>query len=55
LPVAYFLGKICGYGGEGLWAGLTFGILVSAVYLVVRFHKLCARVDFKTLFLTPNQ
>lgn len=39
LPVAYFLGIIMGLGADGIWYGLTLGLLVSAALLYVRFNR----------------
>lgn len=40
LPLAYFFGKVCNLGGDGLWAGFILGIIVSAIMLFVRFRKI---------------
>ncbi|HEX2532959.1 MAG TPA: MATE family efflux transporter [Chitinophagaceae bacterium] len=36
LPMAYLLGLTFGWGVSGIWTGLTFGLLVSAVLLYLR-------------------
>jgi len=51
LPLAYLLGKLYDFKGEGLWAGFIAGIAISAIYLFIRFQKLCDRADFKALLL----
>lgn len=38
IPAGYYLGIILGYGANGIWYGLTLGLLVSAVLLFTRFH-----------------
>lgn len=40
LPVGYYLGIVVGYGAEGIWYGLTLGLLVSAILLYLRFSKM---------------
>ncbi len=44
LPVAYFLGISWGMGANGIWYGLTLGLLVSAVFLFYRFQYLSKRL-----------
>ncbi len=39
LPAAYFLGIIQGLGANGIWYGLTLGLLVSSVLLFMRFQQ----------------
>ncbi|HWV82134.1 MAG TPA: MATE family efflux transporter [Hyphomicrobiaceae bacterium] len=39
----WWLGFRMGYGAVGVWIGLTIGIVVYAVLLVLRFHVLTAR------------
>lgn len=38
IPAGYYLGIILGYGANGIWYGLTLGLLVSAGLLFTRFH-----------------
>ena len=38
LPVGYYLGIYLGMGANGIWYGLTLGLLVSAGLLFIRFH-----------------
>lgn len=38
IPVGYFLGIYLGMGANGIWYGLTLGLLVSAALLFARFH-----------------
>lgn len=38
LPVAYFLGMILQMGANGIWIGLTLGLLASAVLLFIRYR-----------------
>ena len=43
LPIGYYLGIVLGFGAEGIWYGLTLGLLVSAALLFIRFDKLSRR------------
>lgn len=45
LPVAYFLGIVSGLGANGIWYGLTLGLLVSAALLFVRFHIITKKLE----------
>ena len=38
IPIGYFLGIYMGWGANGIWYGLTLGLLVSAALLFARFH-----------------
>jgi MATE family multidrug resistance protein len=38
IPAGYYLGIVLGWGANGIWYGLTSGLLVSAVLLFTRFH-----------------
>jgi len=38
LPVGYYLGIMLHMGANGIWYGLTLGLLVSAGLLFIRFH-----------------
>lgn len=38
IPMGYYLGITLGYGANGIWYGLTLGLLVSAGLLFTRFH-----------------
>jgi len=38
IPMGYYLGIVLGYGANGIWYGLTLGLLVSAGLLFTRFH-----------------
>ncbi len=38
LPAGYYLGITLGMGANGVWYGLTVGLLVSAGLLFIRFH-----------------
>jgi MATE family multidrug resistance protein len=40
IPVAYVLGIWAGYGGQGIWMGLVFGLSTAGVLLMWRFWKL---------------
>ena len=40
IPVAYGLGLVAGFGGQGIWMGLVFGLTTAGVLLMWRFWKL---------------
>ena len=40
LPIGYLLGITFGMGANGIWYGLTLGLLVSSVLMFIRFDKL---------------
>ena len=44
LPVSYFLSEKAGYGAEGVWWGLSIGLLASAIMLITRFNYISKRV-----------
>ena len=39
MPMSYLLGIRAGFGGQGLWFGLTIGLVLAAVSLMVRFWR----------------
>lgn len=39
LPVAYLLGFTAGWGGTGIWLGLTFGLAAACVGMQIRFWR----------------
>jgi multidrug resistance protein, MATE family len=39
IPASYILAFPLGYGGAGLWMGLTVGLSVAAVLLMSRFWR----------------
>ncbi len=39
-PICYILGKVIGYGSQGIWVGLLVGLTVSAILLYWRFNYL---------------
>ena len=43
LPLGYWLAFECGFGGPGLWAGLTAGIVAVGVLLAWRTQRVLAR------------
>lgn len=43
LPTAYLLGIVLNFGVNGIWYGLTLGLLTSSVLLYVRYRKVVAR------------
>jgi MATE family multidrug resistance protein len=44
IPMGYFLGIYLGWGANGIWYGLTLGLLVSAGLLFTRFHFFSKRL-----------
>lgn len=45
LPVGYFLGTVMGMGANGIWYGLTLGLLISAGLLFLRFHNITRKLE----------
>lgn len=43
-PVSYILGKMLGYGSQGIWIGLLVGLTASAIMLFLRFNYLSNRL-----------
>lgn len=39
-PISYVLGKVMGFGSQGIWVGLLAGLTVSAILLYMRFNYL---------------
>lgn len=39
LPLSYLLGIEAGLGATGVWIGLTFGLLIAAILLFIRFNR----------------
>ncbi|MDN3644553.1 MATE family efflux transporter [Lutimonas halocynthiae] len=39
-PISFVLGKVMGYGSQGIWIGLLAGLTVSAILLYMRFNYL---------------
>lgn len=39
-PISYVLGKVLGFGSQGIWIGLLAGLTVSAILLYLRFNYL---------------
>ena len=39
-PISFVLGKVMGYGSQGIWVGLLAGLTVSAILLYMRFNYL---------------
>jgi MATE family multidrug resistance protein len=44
LPVAYLLGITLSYGANGVWVGLTLGLLVSATLLFFRYRYMVKKL-----------
>ncbi len=49
IPVSYLAGFTFGGGGPGVWSGLVVGLGIAAVLLYIRFNRLLARLDFKSM------
>ena len=45
MPASYYLGFEAGWGGAGVWLGLTFGLLVAAVALMWRFWRVAVHIE----------
>jgi len=43
-PTSYVLGKVLGYGSQGIWIGLLAGLTVSAILLYWRFNYLTRKL-----------
>lgn len=40
LPIGYLIGIVYGMGANGVWIGLTIGLLIASVLLFIRFNML---------------
>lgn len=47
-PTSYVLGKVLGYGSQGIWIGLLVGLTVSAILLYMRFNYLTNKLIDKS-------
>lgn len=47
LPVGYVLGFVFNLGGIGIWIGLSLGLTLVAVLLLIRFNRLTKRLQIK--------
>ena len=47
-PISFVLGKVLGYGSQGIWVGLLVGLTVSAVLLYLRFNYLTNKLIDKS-------
>lgn len=47
-PISYVLGKVLGFGSQGIWIGLLVGLSVSAVLLYLRFNYLTNKLIDKS-------
>jgi MATE family multidrug resistance protein len=45
LPVAYYLGISLKLGANGIWYGLTLGLLISAFFIFIRFHSFTKKME----------
>lgn len=45
LPLAYYLGIPLGLGANGIWYGLTLGLMVSAILLFMRFQFISKKLQ----------
>lgn len=46
LPTAYLLGVVLDFGVQGIWYGLTLGLLSSSLLLYARYRKVASRLVF---------
>jgi MATE family multidrug resistance protein len=49
LPIGYYFGIILGIGANGIWFGLTLGLLVSATLLYIRFNKITTTLQAQNI------
>lgn len=49
LAFSFLFGFVFRFQGTGLWWGLTFGVGIGAVMVVIRWHYLIKRIDLTTL------
>lgn len=54
LPLAYLFGFIFHYSGQGIWWGLTLGILTGAIIVYARLQKLLKKIDFNKILMAHN-
>ncbi len=47
-PISFVLGKVLGFGSQGIWIGLLVGLSVSAVLLYLRFNYLTNKLIDKS-------
>ncbi len=47
LPIGYLLGIHYDLGANGIWYGLTLGLLVSSVFMFIRFHTLSKSIALR--------
>ncbi|WP_257669307.1 MATE family efflux transporter [Parapedobacter tibetensis] len=45
LPIAYLLGIVLHFGVEGIWYGLTLGLLTSSVLLYMRYRRVVGKLS----------
>jgi len=43
-PISFVLGKLLGYGSQGIWIGLLVGLTTSAILLFTRFNYLSKKL-----------
>ncbi len=43
-PVSFILGKVLGFGSQGIWIGLFAGLTASAILLLMRFNYLSKKL-----------
>ncbi|MBC7745358.1 MAG: MATE family efflux transporter [Flavobacterium sp.] len=46
IPAGYYIGIVLGYGANGVWYGLTLGLLMSACLLFIRFNKISKKFAY---------
>jgi MATE family multidrug resistance protein len=48
LPIGYLLGIKYNFGAEGIWFGLTFGLLTASILLFIRFQMLTKKLELQS-------
>lgn len=47
IPSSYFIAFKAGYGVQGIWVGLSFGLTISGILHIWRFNRLSNKIQFK--------
>ncbi|MEN8124355.1 MAG: MATE family efflux transporter [Bacteroidota bacterium] len=48
-PISFVLGKVLGFGSQGIWIGLFAGLTASAIFLFMRFNYLSKKLIEKNI------
>ena len=54
LPVGYIFMETLGYGVDGMWYGLSIGLMFSALFLTVRFERRTRHKRASAIFKIPE-